>query len=131
MLTHRALLANIEQAAAVQPPLIHSDDVVLGVLPLFHVYGLNAVLGSVLREGATLVLSDGFEPQGTLDLIADQGVTVVPIAPAVFPHWLGVDDLRSRMASVRLVLSGSAPLARQVIETSPPRPASPCTRATG
>ena len=117
MLTHRALLANIEQAAAVQPPLIHSDDVVLGVLPLFHVYGLNAVLGSVLREGATLVLSDGFEPQGTLDLIADQGVTVVPIAPAVFPHWLGVDDLRSRMASVRLVLSGSAPLARQVIES--------------
>ena len=117
MLTHRALLANIEQAAAVEPPMIHSDDVVLGVLPLFHVYGLNAVLGSVLRQGATLVLSDGFDPQGTLDLIADQGVTVVPIAPAVFPHWLGVDDLRARMASVRLVLSGSAPLARRVIET--------------
>jgi long-chain acyl-CoA synthetase len=52
MLTHRALLANIEQAAEVEPPMIHGDDVVLGVLPLFHVYGLNAVLGSVLRHRA-------------------------------------------------------------------------------
>ena len=34
----------------VEPPMIHGDDVVLGVLPLFHVYGLNAVLGSVLRH---------------------------------------------------------------------------------
>ena len=50
MLTHRALLANIEQVAQVEPPMMHGDDVVLGVLPLFHVYGLNAVLGGVLRH---------------------------------------------------------------------------------
>src|SRR5436189_284434 len=43
MLSHRALLANIEQTTAVLPPLVRSGDVVLGVLPLFHVYGLNAV----------------------------------------------------------------------------------------
>ena len=45
MLTHRALLANVEQVAQVEPPMMHGDDVVLCVLPLFHVYGLNAVLG--------------------------------------------------------------------------------------
>ena len=73
--------------------MIDAGDVVLGVLPLFHVYGLNAVLGSVLRHGATLVLVDRFDPRGTLDVIADHGVTVVPVAPAVFPHWLGLDDL--------------------------------------
>ena len=54
MLTHRALLANIEQAAQVEPSMLLPDDVVFGVLPLFHVYGLNAVLGQVLRPaGAT------------------------------------------------------------------------------
>ncbi|MBI4900192.1 MAG: AMP-binding protein, partial [Actinobacteria bacterium] len=52
MLSHRALLANIEQVASVEPPMMHGDDVVLGVLPLFHVYGLNAVLGGVLRHRA-------------------------------------------------------------------------------
>jgi long-chain acyl-CoA synthetase len=116
MLTHRALLANIEQTAAVRPAMVEAGDVVLGVLPLFHVYGLNAVLGSVLRHGATLVLVDHFDPLGTLDVIAAHGVTVVPVAPAVFPHWLGVDDVATLMAGVRMVASGSAPLTRAVME---------------
>jgi long-chain acyl-CoA synthetase len=116
MLTHRALLANIEQAASVDPPMIRPDDVVLGVLPLFHVYGLNAVLGGVLRQGATLVVADHFDPRGTLDVIAGHGVTIVPLAPAVFPHWLGLPDLAASLGSVRLVLSGSAPLARAVVD---------------
>jgi long-chain acyl-CoA synthetase len=116
MLTHRALLANIEQAAAVDPPMIRPDDVVLGVLPLFHVYGLNAVLGGVLRQGATLVLADHFDPRGTLDVVAEHGVTILPVAPAVFPHWLGLPDLAASLGSVRLVLSGSAPLARAVVD---------------
>ena len=116
MLTHRALLANIEQTAAVRPAMVAPGDVVLGVLPIFHVYGLNAVLGSVLRHGATLVLVDHFDPRGTLDVVAEHGVTVVPVAPAVFPHWLALDDLATAMAGVRLVASGSAPLARAVME---------------
>ena len=74
MLTHRALLANIEQVAQVEPPMIHGDDVVLGVLPLFHVYGLNAVLGGVLRHRAKLVLVERFDPQATLDLDRGRGV---------------------------------------------------------
>ena len=46
MLSHRALLANIEQLAALDdPPVMRPDDVVLVLLPLFHSYALNAVLG--------------------------------------------------------------------------------------
>ncbi len=116
MLTHRALVANIEQAAAVEPPMIHGDDVVLGVLPLFHVYGLNAVLGLVLRHRAKLVIAERFDPQGTLDLIEDQACSVVPVAPPVFAHWRDVDALEERLGPVRLMLSGSAPLATEVIE---------------
>ena len=116
MLTHRALVANIEQAAQVEPPMIHGDDVVLGVLPLFHVYGLNAVLGSVLRHRAKLVLVDHFEPEATLDLIDDEAVSVVPVAPPVFAYWLPEDHLRERLGPVRLMLSGSAPLSAELIE---------------
>lgn len=116
MLTHRALVANLEQVAAVEPPMIHSDDVVLGVLPLFHVYGLNAVLGGVLRHRAKLVLAERFDPEGTLDLIEDEACSVVPVAPPVFAHWRTVDALEERLGPVRLVLSGSAPLAAEVID---------------
>ena len=116
MLSHRALLANIEQVAAVEPPMIHGDDVVLGVLPLFHVYGLNAVLGGVLRQRARLLLVERFDPQAVLDLIDDEACSVVPIAPPVFAHWLPDKHLTERLGPVRLVLSGSAPLEPEVIE---------------
>ena len=116
MLTHRAMLANLEQVARVEPPMIRADDVVLAVLPLFHVYGLNAVLGGAVRHGATVVLQERFDAQGTLDLVAARGCTMVPLAPAVFRPWLALPDLRSRLSTVRLVLSGSAPLPRDVVE---------------
>jgi long-chain acyl-CoA synthetase len=116
MLTHRALLANIDQVAAVDPPMIHGDDVVLAVLPLFHVYGLNAVLGVALRHRAKLVLAPRFEPQGTLDLIEDEACSVVPVAPPVFAYWRDIDQLAERLGPVRLMLSGSAPLSPELME---------------
>jgi long-chain acyl-CoA synthetase len=116
MLTHRALLANIDQVAAVAPPMIHGDDVVLAVLPMFHVYGLNAVLGVALRHRAKLVLAPRFDPQGTLDLIEDEACSVIPVAPPVFAYWRDVDHLRDRLGPVRLMLSGSAPLSPELME---------------
>ena len=116
MLTHRALLANLEQVAAVEPPMMHGDDVVLGVLPLFHVYGLNAVLGGVLRHRAKLVLVERFDPHETLHLIDDEACSVVPVAPPVFAYWEDEADLAEHLGPVRLVLSGSAPLSSEVVE---------------
>ncbi len=116
MLTHRALLANLAQIADLEPVMMHGDDVVLGVLPLFHVYGLNAVLGSVLWHRAKLVLAHRFDPQGTLDLIEDEACSVVPVAPTVFAHWRDVDALAERLGPVRLMVSGSAPLSTEAID---------------
>jgi long-chain acyl-CoA synthetase len=131
MLTHRALLANIEQCAAVEPPIVSGDDVVLGVLPLFHVYGLNAVLGQVLRQGARLVLVDGFDPAGTLEVVEKEGVSVVPVAPPVLAHWLPREDLRARLAGVRLMLSGSAPLSPELVASFTERTGIPVHQGYG
>lgn len=116
MLTHRALLANIEQVAQVEPQMMHGDDVVLCVLPLFHVYGLNAVLGGMLRHRAKLVLVERFDPHETLTLIDDEACSVVPIAPPVFAYWKGEEHLEEHLGPVRLVLCGSAPLSAEVAE---------------
>lgn len=110
MLSHRALLANIEQVGAVRPPMMHGDDVVLGVLPLFHVYGLNAVLGSALRHRAKLVLVREYDPETILDVVDDEACSVLPVAPPVFRHWRADETLAERLGPVRLILSGSAPL---------------------
>ena len=62
MLTHGNLSANLDQVLA-NPARPHGvDDVALAVLPLFHVFGLNAVLGLTLRAGGTVVLVERFDP---------------------------------------------------------------------
>jgi long-chain acyl-CoA synthetase len=80
------------------------------------VYGLNAVLGAVARHGCTLVLAERFDPEATLELVVAERCTVLPVAPPVFAQWRARPDLRDRLAPVRLVLSGSAPLAASTIE---------------
>lgn len=116
MLNHRALLANLEQIGGIEPAPMSSEDVVLGLLPLFHVYGLNVVLGQVIRTGATLVLVERFDHDETLDVVAEQGITNIPIAPPVVAAWAGREDLRAKLSSVRIVTSGASTLDQELAE---------------
>lgn len=117
MLTHGALRSNVEMLLALDsPPAVTSEDVVLLVLPLFHVYGLNTGLGLAVAAGATIVLTDTFDPVGTLDLVREHGVTTIPGAPAMFAAWTRVPGAREAMASIRLLSSGGSPLPVDVFE---------------
>ncbi len=111
MLSHRALLANIDQTSQTRPAPVRRDDVVLGVLPLCRVFGLNAVLGQVLLVGATLVLTKRFHAQETLRLVSTQKVTCAPVVPPVIAAWADRPDTVEGLATVRTVLSVAAPLA--------------------
>jgi long-chain acyl-CoA synthetase len=112
MLTHRALLANLDQSAAVTPPPIETADTVLLALPLFHVYGLNPGLGMVAKVGATGVLVDRFDPAKTLATMAAERVSVVIGVPPMYLAWAAADPeaLRAGFGSVRTAISGAAPL---------------------
>ncbi len=114
MLSHRALLANLDQLSRLEPAPMQPDDVVLLVLPLFHIYALNAVLGMAIATGARSVLLPRFSAGQALEAIGDHEVTNVPAAPPVFVAWAGVDDLDHRLAGVRTLVSGAAPLAPAV-----------------
>ncbi len=116
MLPHRALLANLEQTARIEPPVMAADDVVLLVLPLFHVYGLNAALGAVARHGATGLLVERFDPVETLAEVRRAGVTNVVGAPPMYVAWSMLPDVEDAFSSVRLALSGAAPLPAQVLQ---------------
>ena len=115
MLPHRALLANLAQGARIDPPVITPDDVVLLVLPLFHIYGLNAGLGAVAREAATGVLVERFDPVETLAEIRRCGVTSVVGAPPMYVAWSMLPDVGDAFTSVRVALSGAAPLPGPVL----------------
>ena len=115
MLTHGNLLANVEQLMSLDDPAaVRADDVALIVLPLFHVYGLNAALGLAVAAGATCVLLDRFDPAETLQVIAANKVTTIAGAPPMYVVWSKVPGAREVMSGVRLFSSGGAPLGEDV-----------------
>ncbi len=116
MLSHRALLANLEQISAVEGVLEH-DDRVLITIPLFHVYGLGPGLLQAAAVGATAVLSERFEAQRTLDDCAEHRVTSITGVPTMYGEFaaLGADELRRGLATVRRMTSGAAPLHPKVL----------------
>ena len=101
ILTSAALRANQEQCLAMTPPPVRADDRVLLVLPLFHVYGLNAGFGLVAATGACAVLQETFDPRGSLALMAEEQVTAVPGAPPMYQAWLAVADAAGSDAELR------------------------------
>lgn len=110
MLTHRALLANLAQLAALDPRPVGPGDVVLLALPMFHVFGLNAVLGQALHAGATTVLALDDDPAAVLALVASAGVTSVAGTPQMYGAWTSHPSAREALRAVRVLVSGSAPL---------------------
>jgi long-chain acyl-CoA synthetase len=107
----------VEQVALLDPPAMTSEDLCLALLPLYHIYGLNCVLGQAVKQGARLFLVDGFDPGGLLDLIESEGVTNLPIAPPVIAAWAGREDLRGKLAGVQRIISGAATLDADLAET--------------
>jgi long-chain acyl-CoA synthetase len=117
MLSHGNLLANLDQMA--KAPLLAEaeDDVVLLTLPMFHIYALNVILGLTMRVGAAAVLQERFDAVGSLDAIERHKVTVLFGAPPMFIAWLNTPGVeRYDLSSVRLAVSGAAPLPGAVLE---------------
>ncbi|MGQ0830838.1 MAG: AMP-binding protein [Microthrixaceae bacterium] len=118
MLTHGNLLANLEQCQGLPGRSQGPDDVVLGVLPLFHIFGLNVVLGLSFLAGSTLLLIERFDPQSALEAVTNHGVTIISGAPTMWAAWAALPGTRpSAFASVRLATSGAAKLDVQVLRT--------------
>ncbi|MBA2496531.1 MAG: AMP-binding protein [Acidimicrobiia bacterium] len=116
MLSHGSLLANLGQLQALEARALRRDDVSYCALPLFHIFGLNVILGLGLYSGSSVLLAERFEPGAAADTVAAEGVTVVAGAPAMWSAWAGLEEpsLRDHFATVRLAASGAAKLPLQV-----------------
>jgi long-chain acyl-CoA synthetase len=116
MLTHRNLLANQRQALAAAGT-VTADDVVYGVLPLSHIYGLNVTLGLTLAAGGTLLLVQRFDPATAIESIQARNVTAVPGVPSMWSAFAQFDDAPAdAFATVRRGSSGAARLPVRVAE---------------
>jgi long-chain acyl-CoA synthetase len=119
MLTHGNLISNIRQVLDHPGLALTADDVSLGVLPFFHVFGLNAVLGLGLAAGASTVLLEHFDAAVAARAVRDRHVTVLAGVPAMYHAFLELDDAGAppdSFASVRLAVSGAAALGEDLFD---------------
>ncbi|CAI5518480.1 unnamed protein product, partial [Closterium sp. Naga37s-1] len=135
MLTHRNLIANVQQLLAGTNPRLDlcAEDVVLGLLPMFHIYAITLVNLLSLRGGACVVtlpryaevvtLLPSLQYQGALvfDLhqylgtLQDYKVTVAPIVPPIILAMAKLPLVDSfDLSSLRRVVSGAAPLGAEL-----------------
>jgi acyl-CoA synthetase (AMP-forming)/AMP-acid ligase II len=129
MLTHRNLVANMEQIRAVHR--IGADDVLVGVLPFFHIYGQTVVLNLGLSQGATIVTMPRFDMGLFLDLLERHRVTRAHIAPPVVLGLAKVPGVEGRDLALRVVISGAAPLDAETAERAGERLGAPIRQGYG
>ncbi|MEM1537745.1 MAG: long-chain fatty acid--CoA ligase [Candidatus Nezhaarchaeales archaeon] len=114
MLTHYNLVSNAIMCSYWVPEK-PGTGVVLGVLPLFHIYGMTTVMNLSIVHASTMVLLPRFDPMKVLKSIAKYKVTEFPGVPTMYAMLIAHPDIaKYDISSVRFCISGAAPLPPQV-----------------
>jgi long-chain acyl-CoA synthetase len=116
MLTHRNLVANTLQTVAWVPGTRPGEERFMAAIPMFHVYGLTAVLLAAVRLGAAMILHPNpREVDKVLKLCSKAEPTLFPGVPTLYIAMLNHPKLaKADLASIRYCISGAAPLPLEV-----------------
>lgn len=117
MLSHKNLISNATMCDTWLYKTKRGEETVLGIIPLFHVYGLTTVLILSVMQGNKMVLLPKFDPETALKTINKQKPTLFPGAPTLYIGLMNHPDIKKYdLSSISACLSGSAPLPVEVQE---------------
>ena len=117
ILSHRNLRANAMQGEAWIPGLRAGREVVFGVLPLFHAYGLTLCLTFALSIGARLVLFPKFDEDLVLDAFRKTPATFLPAVPPIYERLVAAAEARQvSLGGIRFAISGAMNLPTRIVE---------------
>ncbi|MGH3233455.1 MAG: long-chain-fatty-acid--CoA ligase [Streptosporangiaceae bacterium] len=114
-LTHAGLVRNAELTART---LLKNnpDDVIMGCLPLFHVFGLTCGLNAAVATAATLTLLPRFDPVKALEIIERDAVTIFEGVPTMYAAMLHHPEADPAMAAtLRVCVSGGASMPVEIL----------------
>ncbi|KAJ8617145.1 hypothetical protein MRB53_013331 [Persea americana] len=120
MLTHKGLITSVAQQVDGDNPNLYfmKEDVVLCVLPLFHIYSLNSVLLCGLRVGAAILIMQKFDIVALMELVQRYKVTIAPFVPPIVLAIAKSPEVdRYDLSSIRTVMSGAAPMGKELEDT--------------
>ena len=115
MLTHGNLSKQIQHVSA-WFPTFGSDEVMLGALPFFHVFGLSTAMNLAIVKGWGNILVPKPQPPQLLEAISKFKPTFAPLVPTMYIGMLEHPDIETTdLTSIKGCFSGSAPLPLEVI----------------
>ncbi|NKY33027.1 long-chain fatty acid--CoA ligase [Nocardia speluncae] len=93
------------------------DDIILGCLPLFHVFGLTCGLNAAVKSGALLTLIPRFDAETALRVLVRDNVTVLEGVPTMYSALLNSADADSvDLSHLRCCIVGGAPMPVEVLK---------------
>ncbi|WP_119461981.1 alpha/beta fold hydrolase [Rhodospirillaceae bacterium SYSU D60014] len=114
-LTHANLFVNTAQLALWAPDVKRGEEKSLAVLPLFHSFGMTAVMNLSLWIGAEIILLAKFETAEVLDAINREKPTVFIGVPTMFSALTAARDVAKHdLSSLKFCISGGAPLPSEL-----------------
>lgn len=117
MLTHLNLVSNTQMAQQWISKAERDKEIVLGVLPFFHVYGMTTVMNLSIMYGSKMILLPKFHPEEVLKTIEKHRPTLFPGAPTIYIGLLNHPDIEKYdLSSIKACISGSASLPLDVQE---------------
>ncbi|MCK9196200.1 MAG: long-chain fatty acid--CoA ligase [Syntrophales bacterium] len=117
MLTHANLSKQVQQACAWFPKFAKGEEIMLGALPYFHVFGLSVSMNFAIYMGWSQVLVPRPQPEPLLEAIRNFRPTFAPLVPTMYIGMLNHPDLKKTdMSCIKGAFSGSAPLPVEVIQ---------------
>ncbi|KAI7907903.1 uncharacterized protein BX663DRAFT_557116 [Cokeromyces recurvatus] len=118
MLTHRNFVSQImmvtdfEQTDATQ-----MDDVIIGFLPFFHIFGLTTLVFRAFYTNTPVVVIPKFNLQLVCQLIERYKITIGPLVPPIVVQFAKEDVvLKYDLTSLKMISSGAAPLRSEHID---------------
>jgi long-chain acyl-CoA synthetase len=115
--THRNVVANVYMMRAWSMPigLNQGQEVVMGVMPLFHIYGMVTVLHFSVLTGSAMVLLPRFETEKVLNAINRYRPAFFPGVPTMYVAINNFPEVRKYdLRSIKACVSGAAPLPVEV-----------------
>src|SRR6266851_3240600 len=94
----------------------NADDVIMGCLPLFHVFGLTCGLNASVASAGTLTLLPRFDPAKALEIIARDAVTIFEGVPTMYAAMLHLPQVDPALAAtLRVCVSGGASMPVEIL----------------
>lgn len=109
MLTHYNIVANAIQIKTWAN--VTEEDIMMGVLPFFHIYGLTVAFVSSMLIGNTVIVVPRFETKHVLSLVQKYKVTLFPGVPTMYVAMVNYPEItKYDLSSIQACISGAAPL---------------------